>query len=163
MNLVFKLLGDREAQQFWQRFDTRLATQVQAIGEQASAILVRALRKAAPRRTGAGARSIMRRPARGEKVRRLEWVWRIFARYYMLFTLPPGTRPHEIRPRRARALRFYWERGPRGPGIYFFSRVMHPGYKPEFDWRKVALEQAMPEILNLLKTWQFNWPFYQVR
>ena len=27
-------------------------------------------------------------------------------------------------------LKFYWARGPRGPGIYYFMRVMHPGIKP---------------------------------
>ena len=36
-----------------------------------------------------------------------------------------GTRPHEILPVRARALRFNW----RGK-IVFFKRVMHPGTKP---------------------------------
>ena len=27
-------------------------------------------------------------------------------------------------------LKFFWERGPHGPGVYFFMRVMHPGIKP---------------------------------
>ena len=48
-----------------------------------------------------------------------------------------GTRPHRI-PRGGSAeqmakgypLRFYWENGPNGPGIYYFWSVWHPGTKP---------------------------------
>jgi hypothetical protein len=163
MRLTFDFRGDREAQQFWQRFDQQMATQVQALGEQASDILGQALRQAAPKRTGAGAKSIQRRPAKGERVGRSEWLWRFFGRSYLLYTVPPGTRPHEIRARKAKALRFYWEKGPRGPGIYFFARVHHPGYRPAFDWRRVALERARPQVATLLKGWQFNWPLYRVR
>lgn len=40
-----------------------------------------------------------------------------------------GTRPHIIRAKNASFLRFYWARGPRGAGIYFFRSVNHPGTK----------------------------------
>jgi hypothetical protein len=42
-----------------------------------------------------------------------------------------GTRPHEIRPRRAGGvLRFRWAAGGNGSGVYFFRRVRHPGTRP---------------------------------
>ena len=41
-----------------------------------------------------------------------------------------GTKAHLIVARKASALRFFWESGPRGAGIYFFKWVMHPGTKP---------------------------------
>ena len=54
-----------------------------------------------------------------------------------------GTRSHVIRPVRRKALRFYWEKGQFGPGIYFFMKVNHPGTQPnryldralhQWDW-----------------------------
>ena len=41
-----------------------------------------------------------------------------------------GTRPHPIVARRAKSLRFFWEKGPKGPGIYFYFAVRHLGTKP---------------------------------
>jgi hypothetical protein len=41
-----------------------------------------------------------------------------------------GTPPHIIRPVRARWLRFFWQTGPRGAGIYYFKQVNHPGTAP---------------------------------
>lgn len=163
MRFLIESLGLKEAETFWGRFERVIDTQVQAIGGEASALLGRELRRAAPRRTGAGARSIQRRPARGERVGPGHWLWRFFARHYLLFTVPPGTRPHPIQARRARALRFYWKKGPRGPGIYFFKRVQHPGYRPVFDWRRVAMQRARPQIQTLLKRWQLKLPLYGVR
>jgi hypothetical protein len=46
-----------------------------------------------------------------------------------------GTRPHAIVARRASALRFFWRKGPAGPGTYFYRRVWHPGTRPyKFGW-----------------------------
>lgn len=50
-----------------------------------------------------------------------------------------GTRKHPIvgNP----LLVFYWAKGPRGAGIYYFRSVMHPGTKPnpfnERAWKKI--------------------------
>lgn len=41
-----------------------------------------------------------------------------------------GTRPHEIRPRRAQALRFFW---PRVGRVVMFAKVNHPG-NPPMPW-----------------------------
>ncbi len=41
-----------------------------------------------------------------------------------------GTRPHTIRPKGpGYPLRFFWQRGPQGPGKYHFYSVRHPGTK----------------------------------
>lgn len=40
-----------------------------------------------------------------------------------------GTRPHPIVARRVKFLKFWWDSGPRGAGVYFFRRVNHPGTK----------------------------------
>lgn len=38
-----------------------------------------------------------------------------------------GTRPHVIRAKHARALRFHW---PKAGGVVFFAKVQHPGTEP---------------------------------
>lgn len=38
-----------------------------------------------------------------------------------------GSKPHVIRPRRGRALRFYW---PKAGAVVYFSKVNHPGTAP---------------------------------
>jgi hypothetical protein len=50
-----------------------------------------------------------------------------------------GTLPHRIVPRRARMLRFFWER--MGETVVF-ARVMHPGTRPQ-DFRMPAVDLAM--------------------
>lgn len=39
-----------------------------------------------------------------------------------------GVSPHPILPVNARFLRFFWEDGPNGSGIYTFDQVFHPGH-----------------------------------
>lgn len=58
---------------------------------------------------------------------------------YVIF----GTRPHEIRARRAQALHFMWQ-----GGEVFFARVQHPGTKANPFHRKGQL--AFPEIYDRL-------------
>jgi len=69
-------------------------------------------------------------------------------RHLELWTLiREGTRPHEI-PRGGAAaqlatgypLSFYWENGPRGPGVYHYWRVWHPGTKPNNFVERVLSE-----------------------
>jgi hypothetical protein len=52
--------------------------------------------------------------------------------------LEEGTRPHVIRPRRARALR--WE-GPSGP--IFATKVNHPG-TPAYHWLSDGINRSVP-------------------
>lgn len=48
---------------------------------------------------------------------------------YSLF-VHEGTKPHVIRPKKAKLLAFEWDNGPNGPGMYFFGEVHHPGTQP---------------------------------
>ena len=47
-------------------------------------------------------------------------------------------------------LRFFWEDGPRGPDIYYFWSVMHPGTKPD-DFPQRVLDERWPEIRKMLR------------
>ena len=75
-------------------------------------------------------------------------VGEIWIPYQLKFTFPPGTKPHLIpggskvsslqeaatlQMHKGYPLRFYWEQGPRGPGMYFYWAVQHPGFKGG-DW-----------------------------
>ena len=77
------------------------------------------IRERAPRRTGRLVRSVS---STIEGNRALVGVRVDYARF-----LEWGTRPHEIRPRHARALRFVI----RGR-VIFAKRVWHPGVRPRF-------------------------------
>jgi hypothetical protein len=55
-----------------------------------------------------------------------------------------GTPPHLIRAQNGRFLRFFWQAGPRGPGLYFFRKVNHPGTKPN-PFTDRANERFRPE------------------
>lgn len=46
---------------------------------------------------------------------------------YAGFTDEVDTSPHIIRAVNAPMLRFWWDRGPQGPGIYHYLWVRHPG------------------------------------
>lgn len=73
-------------------------------------------------RTGALSRSIGHRVFRsGSRAVLRESANTPYARY-----VHEGTAPHEIRPRYARALRFYW---PRVGRVVYRQRVWHPGYR----------------------------------
>jgi hypothetical protein len=67
-----------------------------------------------------------------------------------------GTKPHVIRAVKAKMLRFFWEKGPKGPGIYFFYKVNHPGTKKNPFFSK-ALDEWIPirdkAIQDILDTW----------
>ena len=79
-----------------------------------------------PIRTGALSRSVKTTPsqARGDMI-----VATIGSPLDYAAATDTGSKPHRIVARRARALRFFWERGPRGPGVYFYRSVHHPGTK----------------------------------
>lgn len=55
-----------------------------------------------------------------------------------------GTRPHVIKAKGS-VLAFEWERGPAGPGRYFFPRVNHPGTKAN-PFHLKAMERFEAEV-----------------
>lgn len=146
---AIELRGVDELDKSMRDYHRRIIRYLRVAGMLTASSLTHELRRAAPKQTGRGVKSIDFKPLGGERLRD-GWAWTFFSRDYMLFTIPPGTRPHLIRAKRAKALRFYWEKGPRGPGIYFFRKVMHPGYKPPFDWRLVAIERTRHYLPGLL-------------
>lgn len=96
---------------------------VRKAAERAEALLS----ERAPRRTGRMIESV------GSVVHGRTAIVGLRAHYARFLEL--GTRPHEIRPRRAKALRF-----PLGGRIVFASRVEHPGIRPRRFVRAVAEE-----------------------
>lgn len=61
-----------------------------------------------------------------------------------------GTKPHVIAAKNVQFLRFYWEKGPEGPGVYFFRSVNHPGTKPN-RFHDRAYRKWRPEAESSLK------------
>lgn len=60
-----------------------------------------------------------------------------------------GTRPHEIRPREKKALRWATSKG-QGKGFIFAKKVNHPGYKGDpFMYR--AFEERHPHVLEIFR------------
>jgi len=117
---------------------------------------VKAMRFAAPKKTGEFARGIVfktfERPG--------STVMKVYATGEHAFLLPLiryGTDPHPI-PKGGSAemmakgypLRFYWEKGPRGPGIYRFWSVNHPGTDPN-PFVDETVAEIEPEILEGLR------------
>lgn len=108
------------------------------VSQAAAVIYKKALKDAAPKKTGKLADSIIYRtfPNMGG------WGVRFYAVRYVAFVIL-GTKPHVIVPRVKKAL--YWE-GAAHP----FVRVNHPGTKAN-DFREPAAEAAYPEIVLLLR------------
>jgi hypothetical protein len=67
-----------------------------------------------------------------------------------------GTKPHIIRAKNVRFLRFYWAKGPQGAGVYFFRSVRHPGTKPN-DYLDRAMNKWRPEALAGLRRVSTRW------
>jgi hypothetical protein len=60
-----------------------------------------------------------------------------------------GTRAHEIVPRQARALSFFW---PRAGAHVTFARVWHPGTRPN-PWESKPREAAEQLVRDRAKSW----------
>ncbi len=68
--------------------------------------------------------------------------------YHGIFTIPPGTKPHPIRPiPPTKALKFYWQRA---SATVFFKRVSHPGYRGD-PWPDRAMQRAEPKVLSIVE------------
>jgi len=73
---------------------------------------------------------------------------------FLLDYIVGGTKPHEI-PKGGSAaqlakgypLRFYWEKGPNGPGIYYYWSVQHPGTQPN-PFHRRAFTRWRPGMLR---------------
>lgn len=154
--LTFEAAGYRDAQgRFAKRSEGLVRQQREMVREQ-SRLMVATLREEAPKKTGVFAEGIAYRTSvtsegarsaiyvRGEHAHLLNWI-------------VGGTKPHEI-PKGGSAaqmakgypLRFFWEKGPRGPDVYYFWSVQHPGTKPD-DFTQRALDRRWPDMRAALQ------------
>jgi len=79
----------------------------------------------APKKTGSFADAIhFRTYERGDAVEGNIYTPQPLGNYIAL-----GTKPHLIAAKNAKTLAFYWEKGPKGAGMYFYPEVHHPGTK----------------------------------
>ena len=76
-------------------------------------------------------------------------------RYDIFQMLVHGTPRHDIT---GDPLVFFWEKGPEGPGTYFFTRVDHPGFKSRVNVK--ALERDV-ERAGLREAFLFMLRFQQ--
>jgi hypothetical protein len=79
----------------------------------------------------------------------------VAARRHNVFQmLVEGTSPHVIT---GNPLAFFWERGPEGPGYYFFYSVNHPGFKSRINLKKLEREverYGLAELVSLVLSLQ---------
>lgn len=62
-----------------------------------------------------------------------------------------GTAAHSIDPKsKDGVLTFYWENGPKGPGVYHFQHVDHPGTRPNPYYFR-ALDRFNDELKESVK------------
>jgi hypothetical protein len=105
---------------------------------------VATIRHYAPKRSGKFAEGIRyRTDERGSST-----TLTFFASGEHAFVLPfltEGTRPHPIDPHGDYPLRFFWKRGPRGPGIYHYMHVEHPGTLPD-PFMERAIDAMSPQM-----------------
>lgn len=115
----------------------RLEKPIRRLLEKAADFAEETMKKKAPKRTGRLRRSIRKRVGRFEAEIGPTVPYAVYVEY--------GTRPHIIRPVRARALRFEVE------GEVVFARlVRHPGTKPQRFIRETAeeLQSQIPRLAS---------------
>ena len=119
-------------------------------------ILTTALRRNAPKDTGIFAAGLFYRTYdRGHKG--FLHTYSAGSHGYLLNWIVKGTKPHKIpiggsaaQIAKGYPLRFYWEKGPSGPGIYRFWSVNHPGTDPNpfIEETSAEMHDAVVEELN---------------
>ena len=138
----------------------KLSNTAREWSREAGRIIVKALKNRAPKKTRIFSEGIFYRTyARDDG-----YEVRFYAggdHGYVLPFLRDGTRRHEIPIGGAAAqmakgypLRFYWEKGPHGPGIYRYWSVQHPGTKPS-KFVDQAREDSKAEVREALKNLVF--------
>jgi hypothetical protein len=155
LRVSFKPSGLEEAQQsMYARLGTLRSRWLEMFQEERRELL-KALREEAPKDTGEFERGIhVSLYERGGMTHLDAYVTGPHA--YLLPWIVNGTRGHEIPTGGAAAqmakgypLKFYWENGPNGPGVYAYWSVWHPGTRPNrFPSR--ALRRRKPDLyMNL--------------
>ena len=146
VGLSFEALGYRDAQGRITRRTEVLEQERRAMMRRAGRTMTGALKDEAPKREGLFAAGIYYRTYDRGHTSEV----RFYVRGEHAFLLPMivgGTKPHVIRPRGDYPLRFYWEKGPSGPGEYRFMHVNHPGTQPN-AFPERAYQRVGPDIIR---------------
>ena len=152
----FETQGFRDVQGRFAKRSERLAEMQRDLARKEGRAMVGLLREMAPKKSSKFAQGIHYRTTPFEGGTTVT----IYVRgehAHLLRFLVEGTHAHLI-PRGGSAeqmakgypLRFYWEKGPRGPGVYYFWSVRHPGFEPKFLVAK-AIERRLPEMRKSLQ------------
>lgn len=121
------------------RLQASLPQKIEEARKKLADLVMRSLRKHAPKRTGTLQSSL-----KWVSVGNVDVLWGVYYGKYVI----TGTRPHEIRPKKAKALRFEID-----GKVVFAKRVNHPGTKPN-DFRVRAVEEVNTrEVLANLSQW----------
>jgi len=170
IRMTFEQVGAENARQRWSDRWIALQRERRTMIETETHRLLGFVREEAPRKTGVFAAGI-RSNVTESFTRDLSATIQSFGEHsYLEPFITKGTRAHEIPTGGAAAqmakgypLRFYWEKGPRGPGIYYYWRVWHPGTKPnDFvgralrrwrPWATRRMKQVGVSIMNVSRGW----------
>lgn len=148
--LKFEAVGYRDALGRYARRSEELQQGLRTMMREESRALLEALRYYAPQKTGAFMRGLgYRTDIKGDSVTAT-----FYASGPHAFLLPIfiyGSKPHPIVAKNAAALRFFWPNGPRGPGIYYFKSVQHPGTDPH-PFIAQAMDARTPHFDYNLRT-----------
>jgi hypothetical protein len=154
--MTFEAAGYRDVQGRYAKRSANLVAQLRAGVREESRAFVTHLREEAPKRSGLFAGGMHYRTDVTEHGIRST----IYVKGEHAFLLPiivKGTREHVIPKGGSTAqlakgypLRFFWEDGPRGPDIYYFWSVLHPGTEPD-DFPQRVLDERWPEMQEMLR------------
>ena len=154
--MTIEAAGYRDVQGRYARRSENLVRQLRAGVRDETRAFVARLQAEAPRRSGLFAEGIHYRTDVTEHGIRST----IYVRGEHAFLLPlivKGTKEHVIPKGGSSAqlakgypLRFFWRDGPRGPDVYYFWSVMHPGTKPD-DFPQRVLDERWPEMRQMLR------------
>ena len=153
IQLKFEAKGFRDTQGRMAKRSDQLADGRRELVRTEGRQMVAALRREAPKKTGAFAKGI-RYLTRDQGYIASLTIYSSGEHAFLLPLIVGGTRAHEIPTGGAAAqqakgypLSFWWAKGPRGPGMYHFWSVMHPGTA-----ENPFIDRAMQERYPVMKS-----------
>lgn len=141
--LTFEAAGYRKDGRYAKRSDA-LARNLRNKVRDLSRSMVKTLQYYAPEDTGEFSRGIAYRTS--ETTRGVQTEFYVRGEHaHLLMIIQMGSRAHWIESHGDYPLRFFWENGPNGPGIYRFKRVWHPGTIPN-PFVSLAVDTMSPQF-----------------
>jgi hypothetical protein len=154
--MTFEAAGYRDVQGRYAKRSEQLVQRLREGVRQETRAFVAGLRAEAPKRSGLFGQGMHYRTDVTEHGIKST----IYVKGEHAFLLPfivKGTKEHVIPKGGSMAqlakgypLRFFWESGPRGPDVYYFWSVTHPGTKPD-DFPQRVLDERWPEMRKMLR------------